>query len=149
MAATLQGLDQFAKNLRGLDLSKQKAVKVKILMAAAEPIQEEAERLVPISQDAPHLVDHILRVPLSKVDDEEFGGKRALEAEEAVVGIGPYKDGFYGWFQEFGTVNHSAQPFMRPAWDAKRDGAYRAIQEDLWAWIRKTSTSGGTGGRNT
>lgn len=144
----LQGLEQFAKNLRSLDLSKQRAVKVKILMEAAEPIQETAERLVPVSDEAPHLVDHILRKPLTRVDDEEFGGKRSTFEGEAVVGVGPVKSLFYGSFQEFGTVRHKAQPFMRPAWDQHKDGAYRTIQARLWDWIRSHAGGGSTSGRN-
>lgn len=38
---------------------------------------------------------------------------------------------FYWVFQEYGTVNHAAQPFMRPAGDALRDDHHARILRAL------------------
>ena len=41
--------------------------------------------------------------------------------------------------QEFGTVNHGPQPFMRPAWDAHKGQLLDDIKADLWTEIEKAS----------
>ena len=41
--------------------------------------------------------------------------------------------------QEFGTVNHGPQPFMRPAWDAEKDGALKIVADELGPEIEKTA----------
>jgi HK97 gp10 family phage protein len=43
-------------------------------------------------------------------------------------------------FQEFGTLHHSPQPFMRPAWDSEGMRAIDRISAELWADIQKTAT---------
>ena len=41
-------------------------------------------------------------------------------------------------FQEFGTVNHPPQPYMRPAFDAKKMPALETIRTELAVEIEKT-----------
>jgi HK97 gp10 family phage protein len=41
-------------------------------------------------------------------------------------------------FQEFGTVNHAPQPFMRPAFDANKMPALETIRTELAVEIEKT-----------
>ena len=50
---------------------------------------------------------------------------------------GPSRKGFWGLFQELGTIYHPAQPFMRPAFDAGKDTAERAFRSKLLAGIRR------------
>lgn len=47
------------------------------------------------------------------------------------------KDSFYWKFQEFGTAKMAAQPFMRPAFEAKKEEAVTAIGEKLDERIQK------------
>ncbi len=47
-------------------------------------------------------------------------------SETAAVAVGPAKRSFYGFYQEFGTAFHGAQPFMRPAFDV---GVTKAIAD--------------------
>jgi len=42
---------------------------------------------------------------------------------------------FWGYFLEFGTVNMSARPFMRPAFDATREAAVNVQIEELKSGI--------------
>ena len=44
-----------------------------------------------------------------------------------------------GVWQEFGTVNHSPQPFMRPAWDGGKDKLLDGIADDFWTEIEKAA----------
>lgn len=46
-------------------------------------------------------------------------------------------DAFYGFFVEFGTSKMSARPFMRPAFEAKRDAAIEAMRAYLAERIPK------------
>ncbi len=41
--------------------------------------------------------------------------------------------------QEFGTVNHAAQPFMRPAWDETKDQVLDSVKDQLGAEIEKAA----------
>lgn len=41
--------------------------------------------------------------------------------------------------QEFGNVNHGAQPFMRPAWDHNKSKVLDTIKNDLGDEIEKTA----------
>ena len=141
----LEGASKFFNGLKELDLSKQQSVMRKMLLKAAEPIRETAERLVPISQDAPHLVDHILAKSVTKVQDDAVGEMRTLGDHEWAVAIGPSADLFYGFFQEYGTVAHGAQPFMRPAFDQSSDAVLKSLQDDIWAWLRERSSRSTSG----
>lgn len=55
----------------------------------------------------------------------------------AEVFIGPDKSAFYGRFQEFGTVHHAPQPFMRPAFDENAQAALDLIAGALSEQIEK------------
>ncbi len=45
-----------------------------------------------------------------------------------------------GVLQEFGTVNHGPQPFMRPAFSQHAEGAIRIVASELGPEIEKTAT---------
>lgn len=149
----VEGFASFDKIMRGLDPTKARGVKVKILRAAAEPIRERMEELVTIGEVAPHIVDHIKVSPVRKVNDQDFGGEMALDEDAAAVAIGPSKDYFYGKFLEFGTAPHGnhpgtpANPFASPAFDEKKDAALKIAADEMWKQIRNSaerSTAGRT-----
>lgn len=66
----------------------------------------------------------------------EGGGKRTAAENQALVTVGNPKMR-HGHLQEFGTVNHEARPFMRPATRLNRDRAQRRIARAIGAAIRK------------
>ncbi len=45
--------------------------------------------------------------------------------------VGPHKDTYYGDFLERGTSRMAAHPFLRPALDARREDAFRAMAKEL------------------
>lgn len=51
------------------------------------------------------------------------------------VYMGPTRKAYHGIFQEFGTINHRAQPFMRPAWDQDRKNIVDRLRLELWDTI--------------
>ncbi len=139
-----QGGPQLARALAGLSFEKEKAVMRQMLKDAAEPIHEEAERIVAIGEEAPHIADHIVVSAITK-DSDDLGDRR-LEPNEHAVGIGPSKDFFYGYFLEFGTIKMSAKPFMRPAFDSKVGESFKVFQERIWAILRDKASRSTTGG---
>lgn len=142
----LSGGDKLARTLRHLSFEKERAVVRKMLREAAQPIREEAERIVTIGQEPPHILDHIVVSATNQLEDDSLGSRRADDNEHAVA-IGPSKDFFYGFFLEFGTIKMSAKPFLRPAFDSKVGAALKVFQESIWAFLRdkasRSSTSRG------
>lgn len=142
----LQGGPRLAKALRDLSFEKERAVVRKMLREAAEPIREEAEKLVPVSDEAPHIVDHIVVSATNQIDDDSLGSRRAEDNEHAVA-VGPSKDFFYGFFVEygFGKGDRTPKPFLRPAFDGKWRESLRVFQEQIWAFLRSKAQGSMTG----
>jgi HK97 gp10 family phage protein len=55
--------------------------------------------------------------------------------------VGPTQSAFYGRFVELGTSHSAAKPFMRPAFDAKKDEAAevfaKKLQQEIESGLRK------------
>lgn len=131
------------KRLAQLQTTMSRNVQRNALRKGAEPIRATAASLAPRDpvSGTPHLADNIVIGTTSKT--------RAQEGE-VVVEVGPElkpDDVFYGMFQEYGTVNHQAQPFMRPAFDQHAPRIMGIVVADLWEVIRKKLAFGG--GRST
>lgn len=146
IAIKFQGGPQLARALRDLSFEKERTVVRAMLREAAEPIRDEAEQLVTLGEDAPHIADHIVVSATNQLEDDSLGSRRADENEHAVA-VGPSKDFFYGFFLEFGTIKMAAKPFLRPAFDSKVGAALKVFQEQVWAFLRhkaeRSSTSRG------
>lgn len=50
------------------------------------------------------------------------------------------REAFYGRFLEFGTSKMAAQPFLRPAFEAKRKAAAQAVGEVIQAKVRELNS---------
>jgi HK97 gp10 family phage protein len=64
------------------------------------------------------------------------GGSVTMKPNQAAVTVGN-TDVRHGHLQEFGTVNHEAQPFMRPAFRLKRAKVMRRIATAVRKAIKK------------
>lgn len=71
--------------------------------------------------------------PTTALDLRDNIGQEVIRVSprRAQTGVGPKKEVFYGTFQELGTSDMPAQPFMRPALDATRDDIVAAVGEKL------------------
>lgn len=124
------------------------------LLAAAEPMAAKARALAP---DDPETIDldrdlresitvgtkaknaDVGKAAFAKV--MRAGGSRAeagaalraaMKGRAGVVAyVGPTKQARHGGFQEFGTVNHAPQAFMRPAFDAEANPTIKRLAADL------------------
>ena len=129
-----QGDEALRKMFRSLSQDMASAASVEALAEAVEPMRATAALLAPRGPGrGPHLADNII------VAETKFGANgKALGPGASAVAIGPShrpSDHFYGYFQEFGTANHPAQPFMRPAYDQTRGEVKRRVATSLWAAI--------------
>ena len=91
------------------------------LLAAAEPIRDEARALAPVSEGSGGHLAFGIKIRLMK---------NTAEGRERVrIGV---KEGlWYGVFPEYGTSRMAAQPFMRPAVDSQRGEALRILKDEL------------------
>lgn len=128
----LTGADELAKALAQLPNAVSMKVQVQALKDAAKPMRDTMEALAPRGDDAPHMADNIrIGVASEQRKNEES------QFDQAVVEVGPTMGFFYGFFQEFGTAFHPAQPFARPAFDTKVKESQSIIGARLWDAIRK------------
>ena len=99
------------------------------LKQAAEPMREDMRTLAPLEPGAPDLRESMVISPATRRDDVKPG--------EVGMIVGPSRSRFYGFFQEFGTVHHGAQPFARPAFDQNVQKSLGILAAALWVAIRK------------
>lgn len=130
----VEGLNELQKALRQLPDSTAKGVARRVLKKAGEPVAQTARQLVPVKEG--HLRDSIgVSTKLSKTQRRKHR-KIGKDDIEMFIGAGPLPQAHH---QEFGTKDHPAQPFMRPAWDKNKRAVLEGIKGDLWEEIRKTA----------
>ncbi len=131
---TIEGLKDLDRALSALPRSVGKKVARDVLRDAAEPMARTARQLAP--RDEYHLYDSI------DVSTRLNSRQRSLHREEATP---TFQEMFVGTNnpagvqQEFGNERHSAQPFMRPAWDAEKTPTLNRIANSLWFHIEKAA----------
>lgn len=120
-----EGGKELADNLAQLPQRISRRVQLQALREAAEPMRDGMSRLAPVEPGPPDLRDMMTISPA-----------RGTDREELAVAIGPSRRGFYGLFQEFGTVHHGAQPFARPAFDQGIAASLRILSAALWDGLK-------------
>ena len=142
ISLSLQGGQQLSKALEQAGAALTRTLMMEALRAAADPMRLDMASRMARSAEAPHAADHVIVASVTSIDGEKLGPL------EFAVGVGPTKDFFYWFYQEFGTVHHPAKPAMRPAFDAGAERALKAIGYGLWDAIAKyASSSRSTTGR--
>jgi HK97 gp10 family phage protein len=136
-----------------------RSVAEKALMIAAEPIAQKARELAPVDKGN-------LRESIKVAKKANYGrgrkGRSRGDTVYAFVGIDgsvlPPKDAktrrnkrktrflqagggvaAYSIFKEYGTSSMPAEPYMRPAFEAKKQAAVDAIGPALWEEIAKAA----------
>lgn len=154
VTVSVSGLIELDKALGELPKATGRNVLRRTLNKAAQPIVDEAKRLVPVSTGA--LRDSITastRVK-NKTGNAEYAsamraglGKDAarsalLAARRANKGQGSFAETFvgpargggvirYAHIVEFGSNDTAPQPYMRPAWDSTKDQVLGVIKGEL------------------
>jgi HK97 gp10 family phage protein len=128
----VEGLSDLLRALEELPKATQPNVVRRALLAAAEPTERAAEAL------APELTGALIR-------SIETGTKltkrqRALHKKESkieiFVGAGALVQAIT---QEFGTAEHGAKPFLRPAWASTKMQALAIVKEKMGEEIMKSA----------
>jgi HK97 gp10 family phage protein len=114
---TLQGERELLAALKrlGETLTRQSAIEA-ALLDGAEPIRAQAEANAP--RDKGQLAGSVTKA-----------AKRGGGLPE--VAVGPDNSGFYGVFAEHGTSKQARKPWLRPAFDERKDEATRRVKERL------------------
>jgi HK97 gp10 family phage protein len=126
----IEGLRECEDALRELPKATGKNVLRRALMAAGQPILDAARQLAPELTGALKR-SHAAGTKLTGPQKEKHKAESAVE-----IFVGP--SGLpQAITQEFGTVNHPAQPFMRPAWDGNKMAALNLMRQSLADEIEK------------
>jgi HK97 gp10 family phage protein len=126
MSVRFEGGKELAAALAGLKTRVSKRIVKEALMEAAEPMRKSMSTMAPRAPGAPDIADNIV-ISAGRGGKDAFGDEKA-----ATVNVGPAKGFVYGYFQEYGTKRHAAQPFMRPAFDANTGRALSILSASLW-----------------
>lgn len=122
----VEGLKELERNLHALPRSVTKRVVRHALRKGGEPIIEAARARAPVRTGA-------LRDSIGgsyRLSKRQKRLHRKASAEEYFVGAGG-KGARHAHLQEFGTVHHGPQPFLRPAFMAEQGEALRIVADEL------------------
>lgn len=139
----VEGLRELDEALGELSKSAARGVLRRVGLRALEPVAETARQLAP---DDPDTSGNDLRSSIgvgTRLSARQARlNRRAIRAGadkdfvEVYAGAGPLPQAHN---QEFGNVNHRAQPFLRPSWDQNKDKVLDTVKSDLGAEIKKAA----------
>ena len=133
-----QGFAELEKALaEELPKATAKAVLRRTGVAALGRVEEKAKQLVPV--DEGRLRDGIVTKPVRarRISATRFARSTGVEIATGPTGR---QAGGVGAFQEFGTVNMPANPFMRPAADGQAEAVIADVRDELAMQIDKAKT---------
>jgi HK97 gp10 family phage protein len=142
----IEGLRELEAALADLPKATGKNVLRRVLKKAAAPIENAAASAAPVRTG-------VLQFNVAASFQLNANQKKAVRqsgdksSAEIHVGVRSGKsvsgaDAFAqvaGIQTEFGNAHQAAQPWLRPAWDANKDGALRTIAADLGTEIEKAA----------
>lgn len=134
----IDGLRELDAALGELPKATARAVLRRVGIKALQPMAEAARQLAP---DDPATQGNDLKNSITvgtKLNKSQTRLNRKREDKSfAEVFMGPTVA--HGVMQEFGTVNHGPQPFMRPAFTSSAEEAIRIVSGELGEEIEKTA----------
>ncbi len=153
----VQGLKELEASLTELGKATARNVMQRALIKSAQPIADRAEAMAPRDRGKLAASISISAKSTSRAGRKAFAeamksglsrGDASAAARAANKGakgrdtfsqvfVGPTGEGFYGFFNEFGTEDMKAQPFMRPAFDAGAPESLASLKSDLASEIEK------------
>lgn len=155
----IQGLRELGLAIKELDSRLQKRIGRNAVAAAARVIQKEARQRAPVLKESvPHRKAGTVKKRITAKADKPVDGH--FQARVWVKGIGAkavtaFKketgkqsrdnpdDPYYWYFLEFGTVHTPAQPFMRPAFEAKKGEAAEKMKDNITQRLAKEAADVG------
>lgn len=133
MKVKIEGLRELEAALAELPKATGKNVLRRVLIKAAQPIEADA------AAAAPELTGRLRRDVSTgtRLNRRQAAMARRLGKSEVEVHVGVNDPA--GVQNEFGNAHQRPQPFLRPAWDANRQGALETISSHLGAEIAKSA----------
>jgi HK97 gp10 family phage protein len=117
--AAFEGLEDLQQTLIAVALRFREVALKKAAMAGGQLIRDEA------AERAPRRTGVL-------AEEEMISSARSSSTKfQATVHIGPSARAFYGEFVEKGTIYMRAEPFLRPALEAKREEAAQVAADVL------------------
>lgn len=126
----VEGLSELKEALEELPKATGKNVLKRALLKAAEPMRADAEREAP--RESGQLAASI-KIG-TKLSQRQKSQHKKESAVEVFLGPDPSAKAIA---QEFGAAHHGPQPYMRPAWDGNKEGAFNSMRDDLAQEIEK------------
>lgn len=125
-----KGAKDLEKALLGLKTATAKRVTRKVLKGALEPVRAKAEALAPEAEG--DLAEAI------SVSSKARKRRAPPGTVEVYMGV-ETGQGQVGSNQEYGNVNHAAQPFMRPAWLPMRYQVLDTVGEQMMIEVERSA----------
>lgn len=134
MQVRVEGLKALNDALTDLKGSTARGVVRRTALKVMEPMAEEARRMAP---DDPSTGNPDLK---SSIAVSTRASRVRPSRDSVTVYMGPTKEGYpQAIMQEFGTVHHPPQAYMRPAWDDGKDKLLDDFGQILGEEIDKTA----------
>lgn len=131
----LSGFSELEAELERLSKAAGKGVLRRALKTSAEPVAKIANSLAPVGETGEYSKSFVYSTKLNK---RQAGlHRRMFRNDKASV------EGFVGTNdpagvqQEFGNINHAAQPALRPAWEQDKMALLDRLSKELWAELEK------------
>ena len=138
MANKMEGWSELDRALGQLPKATARSVLQRVLKKRAEPIRQAWREMAPVQvENGGQYRDSIIVGPSSKLTARQKKDAKREGRHFAEIHVGTADPA--GQQQEFGNVNHPAQPSGRPAWEQEKDKALAGIGEDLGAEIERAA----------
>ncbi|MBO0750436.1 MAG: HK97 gp10 family phage protein [Porphyrobacter sp.] len=129
----IEGFRELEAALADLPKATGKNVLRRVLKKAADPIERDAAANAPVRTGK--LRDDVKTG--TRLTRRQAAQQRKLGKSEVEVHVGVANPA--GLQTEFGNAHQPAQPWMRPAWDANKEGALATIGSELGTEIKKAA----------
>lgn len=135
----VEGMKELEAQLQRLTKAAGKGALRRGLKKAAQPTADLMADLAPRGTTATDALADSIAVSTKLSKRQSNMHRRMFRDNRASVEmfVGPGPDSA-AWNQEFGNINHGAQPFARPAWDRDKMAMLERLKGNLWAEIEKS-----------
>lgn len=136
MADSLRGVDKVLKNLSKLDSKAQKRVLSKSIRRGANIVRDDARQRAK-EFDNPDTKNKVWKGiktrGMSRRTTRRYGAEVGARVQVRSSQKNPVA--WYAHFEEFGSENNAANPFMRPALKTKKDDVLREVRDAIADYI--------------